>query len=154
MDRGFRRGDLRTGPITPGGKYPIGYQRVKHRIGKDMQAIQPAEIMEDAAQIIGGRIRTAISPEGLPSGPGRRNDSRFKSLSHTRSVFISALSAVSALSKSPPAVYSPNPRTPPHSSNLFSVFCLPRRLSVSAVKRALFLPAPPPAPPPTARPHF
>ena len=36
---------------------PVRYQRVKHRIGKDMSAIQRASVIEDAAQIIGRRNR-------------------------------------------------------------------------------------------------
>jgi hypothetical protein len=60
--------------ITGGLQFPsFTIQRAWHRIGeRKWKAIQPApNAHEDAAQTIGGRIPTAISPAGSPARPGR-----------------------------------------------------------------------------------
>src|ERR1017187_311754 len=55
--RSCRREDRGTGPITPVGEHPVGYQRVKHRIEVPERQYQPDSLcFEDAAQTIGGRI--------------------------------------------------------------------------------------------------
>jgi hypothetical protein len=51
---------------------------VEGRIGTRERASWPSNALEDAAQIIGGRIRTAIRPAGETAGPGRQRHKQVK----------------------------------------------------------------------------
>ena len=54
------------------GSQVVPIQRARHRIGTRERAQGLTNALEDAAQIIGGRIRSAISPAGETAGPGRQ----------------------------------------------------------------------------------